>query len=104
MIASGIMNRLGIEHIPYELVWDEERPYSICRDFVTRDTELIGAWRIFKTQKKANSVSVYQHYVDCCAELGIDIIPAMDRMIVVDYIIANEDRHLNNFGLVREMD
>ena len=37
-----------------------------------------------------------------CAELGIDIIPAMNRMIVVDYIIANEDRHLNNFGLVRE--
>lgn len=102
VIASGIMNRLGIEHIPYELVWDEEMPYSICRDFVTRDTELIGAWRIFQTQKKANSVSVYRHYVDCCAELGIDIIPAMDRMIVVDYIIANEDRHLNNFGLVRE--
>ena len=102
VIASGIMNRLGIEHIPYELVWDEEMPYSICRDFVTRDTELIGAWRIFQTQKKANSVSVYQHYVDCCAELGIDIIPAMNRMIVVDYIIANEDRHLNNFGLVRE--
>ena len=23
-------------------------------------------------------------------------------MIVVDYIVANEDRHLNNFGLVRE--
>ena len=58
----------------------------------------------FQDTEKANSVSVYQHYVDCCAELGIDIIPAMDRMIVVDYIIANEDRHLNNFGLVREMD
>lgn len=63
---------------------------------------MIGAWRIFQTQKKENNVSVYQHYVNCCAKLGIDIIPALDRMIVVDYIIANEDRHFNNFGLVRE--
>ena len=27
--------------------------------------------------------------------------PSLDRMIVLDYIIANEDRHLNNFGLLR---
>ena len=25
----------------------------------------------------------------------------LDRMIVLDYIIANEDRHLNNFGVLR---
>lgn len=25
----------------------------------------------------------------------------LDRMIVLDYIIANEDRHFNNFGLLR---
>ena len=91
-----------MEHIAYDLIWDEEEPYSICQDFVTRDTELIGAWRIFQTQKKSNDVSVYQHYVNCCAALGIDTIPALDHMIVVDYIIANEDRHLNNFGLMRD--
>jgi hypothetical protein len=26
---------------------------------------------------------------------------AMDQMIVLDYLIANEDRHQNNFGLIR---
>ena len=102
VIASRIMDRLGIEHIAYDLIWDEAEPYSICQDFVTRDTELIGAWRIFQTQKKSNDVSVYQHYVNCCEALGIDVVPSLDRMIVVDYIIANEDRHLNNFGLIRE--
>ena len=35
-------------------------------------------------------------------ELGVDIVPALDRMIVLDYIIANEDRHFNNFGLLRD--
>ena len=71
--------------------------------FVTRDTELVPAWRILKTQKKSNSVSVYQHFVNCCEGLGIhDAVPFLDRMIVLDYIIANEDRHFNNFGMLRE--
>ena len=45
---------------------------------------------------------MYQHFINCCEALGIkDTVPFLDRMIVLDYIIANEDRHLNNFGLLR---
>ena len=54
------------------------------------------------TQKKNNSTSVYQHFVNCCGALGVaDVVPFLDRMITLDYIIANEDRHFNNFGLIR---
>lgn len=102
VIASKIMDRLGIDHAPYSILWEDDEPYSVCEDFVTRDTELISAWRIMQTQKKDNSTSVYQHFVNCCKSLGApDVVPALDRMIVLDYIIANEDRHLNNFGLLR---
>ncbi len=102
VIASRIMDRLGIEHVPYSMIWSEDAPYSMCEDFVNVDTELVSAWRIMQTKKKDNSTSVYQHFVNCCRALGvIDIIPALDRMIVLDFIIANEDRHLNNFGLLR---
>lgn len=102
VIASKIMDRLGIDHVPYNIIWEDGEPYSVCEDFVTRDTELISAWRIMQTQKKDNSTSVYQHFVNCCKSLGApDVVPALDRMIVLDYIIANEDRHLNNFGLLR---
>lgn len=102
VIASKIMDRLGIDHAPYSILWEDDEPYSVCEDFVTRDTELISAWRIMQTQKKDNSTSVYQHFVNCCKSLGApDIVPALDRMIVLDYIIADEDRHLNNFGLLR---
>ncbi len=74
----------------------------MCEDFVTRDTELVPAWRIIQTQKKNNSTSVYQHFINCCGALGLkDTVTFLDRMIVLDYIIANEDRHLNNFGLLR---
>ena len=102
VIATGIMERLGIDHIPYTVMWKEDAPYSVCEDFVTADTELVSAWRIMQTQKKENSTSVYQHFVNCCKALGApNVVPSLDRMIILDYIIANEDRHLNNFGLLR---
>ena len=45
---------------------------------------------------------MYQHFVSCCKDFGItNIEQSLDKMLVLDYIIANEDRHLNNFGLVR---
>ena len=103
VIAAGIMERLGIPHVPYQIVWHKGTPYSVCEDFVTGDTELVPAWRILKTQKKSNSISVYQHFINCCEALGIqNAFPFLDRMIVLDYIIANEDRHFNNFGMLRE--
>ncbi len=102
VIASQIMDRLGIDHVPYRVIWSEDAPYSVCEDFVTADTELVSAWRIMQSQKRDNSTSVYQHFVNCCQTLGVsDIVPALDRMLVLDFIIANEDRHLNNFGLLR---
>ena len=102
VIATKIMQRLEIPHIPYMVMWNKGAPYSVCEDFVNGDMELIPAWRIIQTQKKDNSISVYQHFVNCCEALGIkNVVPFLDRMIVLDYIIANEDRHLNNFGAMR---
>lgn len=102
VIATEIMQRLGIPHIPYTVIWDQGAPYSVCEDFVSKDTELVPAWRILQSKKRSNSTSVYRHFVSCCEALGIkDVVPFLDRMIVLDYIIANEDRHFNNFGALR---
>ncbi len=102
VIATEIMNRLGIPCVPYSVVWDGGAPYSICEDFVDENTELVPAWRIIKTRKQSNSTSIYSHFVNCSEALGImDAVAFLDRMIVLDYIITNEDRHLNNFGALR---
>lgn len=102
VIATEIMKRLDIPHVPYMLTWDNNEPYSVCEDFVTADTELVSAWRIMQTQKKSNNTSVYQHFVNCCRDLGSpDVVKALDKMLVLDFIIGNGDRHLNNFGLIR---
>lgn len=103
VIAAKIMELLGISHVDYSVAWDQGVPYSVCEDFITRDTELAPAWRILKVTKKSNTDSQYQHLLKCCAALGIQNTAAfLDRMIVLDYIIANEDRHLNNFGAIRD--
>lgn len=105
VLASRIMERLGICHVAYSLLEDGDYPYSLCEDFVTPDTELITAWHMMQRVKKPNHVSVYRHYLDCCESVGLgDIRRAVDEMIVLDYIIVNEDRHLNNFGVVRRAD
>lgn len=102
VIASGIMERLGIPYVPYTVTWIKGAPYSVCEDFATENTELVPAWRILKTQKKDNSTSMYRHFLNCCEALGIkETVSFLDRMMVLDYIIANEDRHLNNFGVIR---
>lgn len=102
VIAAIIMKRLGIDHVSYSLMWLNAKPYSVCEDFITKDTELISAWRVLQLRPKANHENEYLHYVNICKELGVDIVPAIDCMIVLDYIIANEDRHFNNFGLLRD--
>lgn len=102
VLASHIMDRLGIPHVPYTLMLQDDYPYSVCEDFITPQTELVPAWYIMQTLKKQNHVSVYQHYLDCCEVLGIPYVKdSLDRMMVLDYIIANEDRHQNNFGAIR---
>lgn len=104
-LASRIMDRLDIPHVSYSLLLEEDYPYSVCEDFITPDTELISAWNIMKTAKKPNHVSVYRHYLDCCSRLGIGgAKDAVNRMLALDYLIVNEDRHLNNFGVVRRAD
>ena len=102
VIASEIMRRLGVPHAGYSITRDDEMPYSLSENFVTPETELIPAYRIIATVKKSNNDSDIVHFLRCCDTLGITgVKPALDKMLTVDYIIANEDRHYNNFGFIR---
>lgn len=103
VLATRMMERLGIPHAVYGLCYENGYPYSICEDFITPETEFVTAWYLMRTKKRENHISVYQHYVDCCKEHGMmDISRSLDQMIVLDYLILNEDRHQNNFGVVRD--
>ncbi|MCD8307104.1 MAG: excisionase [Clostridia bacterium] len=107
-IASAIADLLGIPHVTYSLYWHDGLPYCVCKDFISADTELIPACPILETRKLSPGGTPYKPYdffIQCCTSLGIpDPRPFLDRMIVFDYIIANEDRHYENFGFIRDAD
>ena len=100
--ASMVMESLGIPHVPYTLGCENGRTCCICEDFVDRDSDLVTASRIYGSRTKDNRTSPYKHFVDACLDLGVDIVPFLDWTIVLDFILANDDRHLNNFGLLRD--
>jgi hypothetical protein len=103
VLASSILERLGVPHAHYEIAWDGDRPLSVCEDFIDTSTELVSAWHIYGTEKKSNNHSSYQHYLSCCERLGIPgVQEGLDRMLALDYLIVNSDRHFNNFGAVRD--
>ena len=102
VIASGIAERLCIPHTKYTLLWEHEKPFSVCKDFITSETELVSAYHIMQSRKKPNDLSDYEFYLNCAEQLGVkNIREQTEKMIVLDFLIGNEDRHFNNFGLIR---
>jgi hypothetical protein len=105
VLASEIMKRLGVPHIEYRLAELDNKPYSLCENFIAPDTELIPAWRIINSEKQPNHLSNYQHFLAVSDKIGVsDAQKNIDDMIVVDFIISNTDRHYNNFGMIRNAD
>lgn len=102
VVATVLMKSQGIECTHYELVTEEGRLCSSCPDFIDQGTELCTAAQVVMTAARPDGMSLYNHYVGCCRSHGLDIVPDMDRMIVTDFLMANRDRHLNNFGIIRD--
>jgi len=103
-IATLIMSKLGINHIPYHTIMEGLYPFSVCANFVTKETELVSAWYVMQSFKQPNHVSLYEHYINCCEKLEIKHARMeIEKMIIVDYLMVNEDRHQNNFGLIRDV-
>ena len=104
VVASKIMEVLDIDHVNYSIIQEKGYPYSACENFVSKDNELVTAYQINKISKRYNDESVYQYLLRCSRLLGIKNAEInFNKMILVDYLIANEDRHLNNFGFIRDV-
>lgn len=106
VIASIIAERLGISHVGYRLGYSVKKlPVCVCENFITKDTEFIAAGSINMVLPFEKGESKYEHFCRCCEKLNIPKYKkSLDEMIVLDYIIANQDRHMGNFGAVRNVE
>ena len=103
VLASEIYRRLGINHVDYEFfVWNRKH-YSRCQNFINKDTELVTAYEL--CSDKATAFDDYISLSDIQKRCELYKIPfdlvELGKMFVVDFIIANVDRHTNNFGFIR---
>ena len=97
-----ICESLGVSNAGYGLETFGGSAYSVCDDFIDGGTELVSMAYVMYTCSWRGSA--YRTCVDACGSFGVDAVPFLDRMIVLDYLIANEDRHFHNFGLIRDAD
>lgn len=107
-IASLICHTLNIQsYTDYDIISSNNKPASICRCFIDSSTELITANDILEHFLPNTRISPYEHYIKCCERLGADtgeLTKSLDDLLTVDYIMGNTDRHLRNFGLIRNAD
>ena len=104
VLASEICKRLGFNHVEYTLDTYKDTIVSKCPCFITKDTELITCHQIMNNIKMPNNETYYEEYIKILEEKGIkDARIKLENMYILDFLIMNEDRHLNNFGIIRDV-
>ena len=107
VIATKLYERIlnDDEYVKYEIAYDNEKAVSICKNFITPNTELIPAWKIDEYYETKKSENKYEHYIRCLNKLNIPNANLLvDKMLICDFILANKDRHFNNFGVIRNVE
>lgn len=102
IIVDRLLSILGVEHLSYELInADIEIEGQILSTYLcaSEDFKQRGESKIaLDDYYRANSQSGESHYDFCVRNGWRDYI---DRMLVVDYLILNRDRHGANIEVLR---
>lgn len=106
VIASYICKELNIPHVEYSVFSKDNVYFSSCPCFVTLALEFVNAKNIIRSfDYDFNSKDEYSFFVDCCNKIGLNNIEKdLCNLFIVDFIMANRDRHYRNFGFLRNPD
>ena len=103
LVATELYDALGMSHVSYWLVKQGKQVMSACECFTDEHTELVTAAQFMRLLPRQQGISNWQHFNDCCNAVGIsDARKEVCNMLAADYILANTDRHLGNFGFLRD--
>ena len=109
VIATELHRLQGYDnYTEYKLAKIKGRPYvygCVSEAFTTVDRELVSAYAVVTSEKKINSKSYFQHFIDVCGKHGIDkerLRADLEYQIVTDYVLSNSDRHLSNVSILRD--
>lgn len=93
-------------YVPYELRPNGYPAFlSACPCMVDKGHELVVAGGVVRPHKPVPSKSRHGNFAEMCEAHGVpDVRPGLSRMLAVDHIVANFDRHWGNFGVIVETD
>ena len=104
VLASIICDKLGFDHVTYTLDRFKNKVVSKCLCFINKDTELIPASQIMYGITKHKTSKDYNEYIKILEQNGIkNAREKIENMYILDFLMMNEDRHLNNFGIIRDV-
>lgn len=108
VLASMICDVLKLKHVEYSLEILNGKVLSKCECFIDKNTELLSAYSILKYNEinlTVENKKVYEAYIKILRSKGLENIEeSIAKMFILDYIIANTDRHLGNFGVIRNVE
>ena len=93
--AAQVAEAMGLAHVPYGLENWKGITASKCPLFTNIDTSFVPMGRLMRS-------GGIKGCLDYCDSLGPEFGERLRSMLVFDALIYNEDRHLGNFGLLRD--
>ena len=110
VLASMLHEKQGfanhVHYLPVKLTGSASGQYGcICEDFASETLEFIPAIDVVDSEKKDNAVSTYEHFIHVCTARGLsepEVRSFLEYQILTDFVLTNTDRHLNNFGVLRD--
>lgn len=91
--ACQLLKELGIPYIDYDLEMYKDELVSVCKIFTSKDIAYVPIYLV------ANIDDIDKAY-NWCLEHNLE--EAFGDMILFDALIYNHDRHLGNFGVIKD--
>lgn len=104
-LASNICEIFNISHANYSIEVKDNKLVSVSSNFLKENEEIVTANDIIYMSHKKNDISYYEHYNNILKSNGIDNSKdKLSDMYLIDYLVLNQDRHLKNYGIIRNVD
>lgn len=109
-VLASKLNTLDITVVNQRMVCLGDRYGVVAEDFAKPDEYFVSIQRLLQNSGLEYSANDFPYnnfnkvrslVQESC---GLDITNYLLVMCVMDYILLNEDRHLNNFGVLRDLD
>lgn len=94
-LASGIAEQMGLHHVHYDLDKWKGMLCSTCHAFTNLNTSYVSFYSLSEGVEVADVLRFY-------FRLSENAFEEIASMFVFDSLIINEDRHLSNFGVLRD--